>query len=158
MRRSAIASSTILVLGGIGANGQDPRIGGTGQAPELQITKVARETREVAESSVLLSGLVGGGQRANGMRAYAFQLLPGEELKIDLTSERSVLVLQFLFPTPPNAMTPAIRAANQAPKPLRQSKIQIKNPTAEPQEAVLLVGGPVNHAFQLKLSYTPAKP
>lgn len=158
MRNTSRTAILALLLGGAALGAQQPQIAGSGQSPELQITKVARETKELGEPTVVQSGLVSSGQRANGIRAYAFDLQPGEELKVELQSEATALVLQFLFPTPPNAMTPAVRAANQAPKALRQGKILIRNPTPQPQEAVLLVGGPVNHAYKLKVSYTPGKP
>jgi len=144
-----------LILGMTTLAAQESQIAsGSGNAPELKITKLERGTTEVSEKSVIQSGLVGSGQRANGIRAYAFVLQPGEELKVTMTSEDSALVLQFLFPNVPNAMTPAVRAANQPPKAVRQGRIQIKNPTQEVQEAVLLVGGAVNHAFTLKPTYS----
>jgi hypothetical protein len=143
-----------LVLGLTILGAQESQLAGSGSAPELKITRVDRETKEISEKSVLQSGLVSGGQRANGIRAYAFELLAGEELKVEMVSDDNALVLQFLFPTTPNSMTPAIRAANQPPKALRQKKIHIKNPTAQAQEAILLVGGPMNYAFTLKHSYS----
>ena len=147
-----------LALGLWPLGAQEAVIAGGSKAPEMQIETVKRGTLEIAEQSVLQSTQLSsstGGKKANGIRAYRFELAPHEGLRVDITSEKGALVLQYLYPVTPNTMTPVIRAANQPPKPFRTSKILIKNPSAEPQEAVLLVGGPVNHAFTLKPTYLP---
>ena len=135
---------------------QDPKIQGGGVAPELQIQPIDRNGRELEENSLLQSGLANsGGVKANGMKAYRFGLMPKETLLVEMTAERNALVMWFLHPTPANQMTPAIRAANQPPKPWRATRIQIKNSTGDSQEAVLLVAGPVNYGYKLKFTYSP---
>lgn len=155
MRNTLKPTLVALLLGLLPLTAQEPIIAGASKAPELQIETVNRTTLEITEKTVVQSNQLStpGGQKANGVRAYRFGLQPQETLRVDITSERGALVLQFLYPVTPNTMTPAIRAANQPPKPFRTSKILIKNPSAEPQEAILLVGGPVNHAYTLKPSY-----
>lgn len=154
----------LIVLGSLSLSphflhAQVPKIQGGGAAPELQIQNIGRNAKELEENSLLQSGLANaGGAKASGMKAYRFELLPKETLLVELKAERNALEMQFLYPTPANRMTPAVRAANQPPKPWRASKIKIKNSTEEPQEAVLLLGGPVNHGYKLKFAYTPENP
>lgn len=155
MRNTLKPTLVALLMGLSPLPAQEPIIAGASKAPELKIETVNRTTLEISEKTVVQSNQLStpGGQKANGVRAYRFGLQPQETLRVDITSERGALVLQFLYPVTPNTMTPAIRAANQPPKPFRTSKILIKNPSAEPQEAILLVGGPMNHAYTLKPSY-----
>lgn len=133
---------------------QDSKIQGGGTTPELQIQSIGRNAKELEENSLLQSGLANsGGIKANGMKVYKFELLPQETLQVEMKAERNALEMLFLYPTPANRMTPAVRAANQPPRPWRATIIRIKNNTGEPQEAVLMIGGPVNHKYHLKFTY-----
>jgi hypothetical protein len=87
----------------------------------------------------------------NGLRLYAFDLKPKEELKLKLKSEDSQLVMRFLMPTSPDAFGKEIRRANLPPTPVRRSQIAITNSTAAPVRAVMMLTGPMNHKFVLEV-------
>lgn len=125
-------------------------------APELSITPVDRGAKQIEEQSVLLSGLANsGGTRANGMKVYKFTLMPGETLVVQMKAEGDALSMTCLEPSPANAMTPSVRRANIPPKAARSRKMRVVNPTKEEQEAVIMVGGQVNHAYVLTIQYEP---
>lgn len=129
----------------------------TGDAlPELSPSPVNRGVKQIEEQGVLLSGLANsGGTRANGMKVYKFTLMPGETLVLQMKAEGDALSMTCLEPRPANAMTPSVRRANIPPKAARGRKLRVVNPTKVEQEAVVMVGGQVNHAYVLTIAYEP---
>jgi hypothetical protein len=120
---------------------------------------VSPATKVIEEKSLLPQAGINSGRTddlaqelPNGMRLYAFTLSAGEKLKIEMKSERhGKVILRFILPTKPDAMTAQIRKANFSPVSVRSSRIEIQNTTDAPYETVLLVYGQCGYTFKLEL-------
>lgn len=97
-------------------------------------------------------------ERPNGMRLFRLVLAPGEELRIALASKGDRLSMRFLRPAVDTPMASAIRKANLAPEAMRKRKIAIRNATAAPQEAMLMISGACGYAYRLEFQRTPGEP
>ncbi len=143
-----------LILGAMSpSHAQNVPIGGS--APELQPKAVGRETLKLEAKSVVQTSLVRpeGTHGVTGIHLYSFTLEPKERLNVQMKSEQSALVMAFLEPTKVHPMSRAVKAANLPPYAARMTRIRIQNSTDSPQEVILQVGGPVNHAYTLSLGY-----
>lgn len=87
----------------------------------------------------------------NGMKLYRFIVPSGGRLNIKLKSESSRIVMIFLMHLQSNPMTAGIRRANMPPASVRRSRIGLQNQTESPQEAVLMLKGPVGIKFSMEI-------
>lgn len=91
-------------------------------------------------------------ERPSASTFYALMLEPGEELEVRLSCEdHGKVYLQWVPGLKVTPMTHQFRRANTAPKPLRSSRISVKNVLREPTEVILAALGAPNYAYTLTL-------
>jgi hypothetical protein len=90
-------------------------------------------------------------QRPNGLKALRFQLNPKERIKLLMKSKDDNLVMRFVKPVKQNSMSASILAANNPPTPFRRKRIEIANPTEEPQDVILLLMGNCGNAYRMEI-------
>ena len=118
---------------------------------DLQLNTVTSQADrgKVAKGGIADSTDVG----RRGLRLYLFTLRPQETLVLNLKPFQSdKLVMSFAPPAQPDAMSDAIKRANTLPRPLRMSRIEVKNITAEPYPVVLRLLGTVGIPYKLEVT------
>ncbi|GEM_PF-2141593 len=88
----------------------------------------------------------------NAMRLYGFTLQPGEKLSLKMKSEHaSKMWMKFAAPPQQDAMTSAFMSANRMPKPMRASRLSIRNTTNAPYKLVVQVYGDAGNAYRIDI-------
>lgn len=91
-----------------------------------------------------------GGDRANGNRAYIFQLKPGERLFLRLkTSDPNKISMNFPPPLQPGILAAQYHRLQSMPAALRSSKVDFTNISKQPLDFLLLLSGQVNYSYRL---------
>lgn len=96
-----------------------------------------------------------GDNEAEGARAtrfYGFVLRPSEEIQVKLACEdQDKITMQWVTGLKITTMTHQLRRANMAPRPLRCTRIAVKNVLTEPTEVVLALTGAPNYAYTMTI-------
>lgn len=164
IRRFNINFTVIISLAvqmGISLFGQTS-VGGTLTAPQRadgmhSVDIVPPDTKVIEEKTLFFDASAGGpndagGDRANGNRAYVFQLKPGERLFLRLkTQDPNKISMNFPSPLYPGIMAAQYRRIANMPVPLRSSKVDITNITKQPLDVLLLLSGQVNYSYRLEI-------
>ena len=91
--------------------------------------------------------------QVTAMRLYGFMLAPGEEISFKMKGESATkLAMRLAQPFVPNGMTPPIQKVNRMPRPLRSSRITIKNILPDPFKLVLMVYGEAGFKYRIEIN------
>lgn len=115
----------------------------------------APDVTDAASLIKLLDQQIGDNQQegAQATRFYAFPLKAGEEIEVKLACEdRDKIAMQWVTGLKINAMTHQFRRANMAPRPLRCTRISVKNVLPEPTRVVLALTGTPNYAYTMTIA------
>lgn len=118
---------------------------------------VTPDIKVIEEKTLFFDATLGGpndagGERANGNRAYIFQLQPGERLFLRLkTDNPNKISMNFPPPLQPGIMAAQYRRLQNMPAPLRSSKVDITNISKQPIDFLLLLSGQVNYSYRLEI-------
>lgn len=88
----------------------------------------------------------------NAMRLYGFTLEPGEKLHLKMKSEHAGKMWMKIAPPPQqDAMASEILSANRMPKPMRATRLSLRNVTKEPYKLILQVYGEAGNAYRIDI-------
>lgn len=89
----------------------------------------------------------------DGRRALAIKLAPGEKLSLKLASAHSKVAMRVFVPQPPPPLRWRMELlnANKIPRARRSSKLEIQNPTSDPQTLFLILYGEFGNSYRLDL-------
>jgi hypothetical protein len=91
-------------------------------------------------------------EQVSALRLYGFTLAPGEEITLKMKGESTTkLAMRLASPNVPDGMTPTIQKINRMPRPLRSSRITLKNILAEPFKMVLMVYGEAGYKYRIDI-------
>lgn len=91
-------------------------------------------------------------EAVTSMRCYGFLLSPGETITVRLKANSSSrMVMRFVPRRVADGMTSQVYMANLSPRPVRSSRIQIKNVTTEPYQVNLALSGFPNYPFRMEI-------
>jgi len=95
----------------------------------------------------------------DGRRALAIKMAPGDKLLFKLTSTDSKVFMRTFMPVPPPPLKwrMELQTANKPLRARRASKLEIQNPTSDPQVLFLILYGEKNNAYRLDLERTSKK-
>jgi hypothetical protein len=138
-----------------------PQAGSTNLPKDVEIVAVPRDQALIEEkslaaapSTVRTASNSASGSLIGGLRAYRFHLEAGETASFRLKAEGGAnMAMSLADPVTANAFSAQIRAVNRQPRPMRSSRLEFKNGSAEPYELTLLVLGAVNYAYTINIEY-----
>ena len=94
-------------------------------------------------------------EQVSALRLYGFTLAPGEEITLKMKGESATkLAMKLASPNVPDGMTPTIQMINRMPRPLRSSRITLKNILAERFKLVLMVYGEAGYKYRIDIKRT----
>jgi hypothetical protein len=90
---------------------------------------------------------------SNAYRILRLRVEPGERLSFRLQGESSKVVMEALIPAPESnlAWRNALQQANFPPPQVRQSRLEISNPTEEPRNFDLILFGVHGYAYRVEV-------
>ena len=96
-----------------------------------------------------------GVDQPNAFRLYGFTLEPGERLVLRLKAENSSKMwMKFMPPARITEMMGEIRAANRVAKPVRATRIALRNITKEKYKVVMQLYGEAGYKFHIDIERT----
>ncbi len=166
----------LIILAGIGLLAGEPKNAAMEVTPVEETVTVIRE-RSLLHNNAVASSASGGAlsvsqgfanrgtdlggllqekadktEQPNGTALYGFLLQPGERVLITKSGDNPGKVLmRFVEPLQPNAMTSMIQRVNRAPRPLRAHRVELENVLSEPFHMILLLYGEVGYPYALKI-------
>jgi len=99
----------------------------------------------------------GDNQDDNGRRVLGFRVQPGEKLEFTMIAENDKVILRTFIPNPPPPVKwkAALLNANLPLRSRRSKRLEIQNPTSDPQVLVLIVYGVCGNSYHLDLVRSP---
>lgn len=140
---SVIEETTLLPFAGYGADKETPGITAT-QIGDSQVKYYSAATGETIRDAYE--------EAVTSMRCYGFTLAPGEKLQVELkVKSASKMVMRFVPRPVADTMTSQVRRANLPPRPIRSSRIEIRNITEKPYQVNLALSGLPNYPYKLEI-------
>lgn len=94
-------------------------------------------------------------EQVTAMRLYGFTLAKGEEITIKMKGDSATkLAMRLAPPNIPDGMTPTLQKINRMPRPLRSSRITLKNILLEPFRFVLMIYGEAGYKYRIDITRT----